>query len=284
MSLRELPEVRAFDRPAWMAFEAPEQTQENFDPGLVAAESDDDATIAIYGQIGVDPLSATDNTERRIGRALRSIGRKDVTVNVNSPGGNFFSGLAIYNLLRLHPAKVTVNVVGQASSAASIIAMAGDEVRMADGAFMLLHNGSGIIVGNKYDAGDAQEILGEIDAAMAEIYAGRTGDSIETAAGWMDRKRGQGTYFNAGRAIELGLADSRLDKMAVSALAEEPRPAPADRVLETALISGCGMSPTEAKTYLSNFKAGTRDAAGDVTRDADTVREAIEALRETLKS
>lgn len=284
MSLRELPEVRAFQRPSWLAFEAPEQNLEQFDPDMIVAEGDDDTVISIYGQIGVDPFSAIDNSERRISRALRAIGPKDITVNINTPGGNFFSGLAIYNLLRLHRAKVTINVVGQASSAGSVIAMAGDEILMADGAFMMVHNGSGVIVGNKYDVGDAGEILAEIDTAMAEIYAARAGVETETAAAWMDRGRGKGTFFNASRAIDLGLADGKLDQAAITACAGEPKQAPPERVLENALVAGCSMSPQAAKAYVSQFKAGTRDAPVDVTRDADTVREAIEALRKTITS
>jgi len=282
MSLLKLPEVQAFQRPSWLAFEAPEQSLDQFDPSMVAAEDDAESVISLYGQIGVDPFSSVDNSERRISRALRSIGPKDISVNINSPGGNFFSGLAIYNLLRMHPAKVTVNVIGMAGSAASVVAMAGDEILMADGAQMMLHNGSGVIVGNKFDAQEAAEILSEIDAGMAEIYAARSGVEVAEAAKWMDRGKGAGTFFNASRAIESGLATGTLDRSAVTACVEEPKPAPAERVLENALVAGCNMSPQDAKTYISNFKAGTRDAAADVTRDADTVREAIEALRKTL--
>lgn len=284
MSLRDLPEVRAFQRPSWLAFEAPEQSLEQFDAAMIAANDDDATVISLYGQIGVDPFSSVDNSERRISRALRAIGPKDITVNLNSPGGNFFSGLAIYNLFRMHPAKVTMNIVGMAGSAASVIAMAGDEILMADGAQLMVHNGSGVIVGNKFDTQEATEILSEIDAGMAEIYAARAGVEVEEAAKWMDRGKGAGTFFNAKRAIELGLATGKLDKAAVTACVEEPKAAPAERVLENALISGCNMSPKEAKAYVSNFKAGTRDAPVDVTRDADELCEAIEGLRKILKS
>lgn len=284
MSLLDLPDVRAFQRPTWLAFEAPQQSVEQFDPSMVAAESEDDTVIALYGQIGVDPFSSVDNSERRISRALRAIGKKDISVNINSPGGNFFSGLAIYNLLRMHPAKVTVNVIGMAGSAASVVAMAGDEILMADGAQIMVHNGSGVIVGNKFDTAEATEILTEIDAGMAEIYAARAGVEVSEAAKWMDRGKGSGTFFNVSRALETGLATGKMDRAAVVACAEEPKPAPAERVLENALITGCNMSPKEAKAYVSNFKAGTRDASADVTRDADTIREAIQALRETIAS
>ncbi|TKA83994.1 Clp protease ClpP, partial [Sulfitobacter sp. 15WGC] len=69
-------------------------------------------------------------TSKRIAGALRSIGERDVRVDINSPGGDFFEGVAIYNMLREHKAKVTVNVLGLAASAASVIAMAGDEIKV----------------------------------------------------------------------------------------------------------------------------------------------------------
>lgn len=105
MSLRNLPEVQAFQKPDWLNFEPPDQTVEAFDPDVIAAIEGEYAAISIYGQIGIDPLTAVDNSERRVAGALRSIGKRDVAVNINSPGGSFFAGLAIYNLLRAHPAK-----------------------------------------------------------------------------------------------------------------------------------------------------------------------------------
>ncbi len=284
MSLLELPDVRAFQRPDWMAFEAPAQTLDHYDAAVSATETDDDTVITIYGQIGVDPLSSADNSERRISRALRAIGLRDVTVNINSPGGNFFSGLAVYNLLRMHRAKVTVNVIGQASSAASVVAMAGDEILMADGATLMVHNASGVTIGNKFDTQDATDILTDIDSVMAEIYAARSGADPSTVSGWMDRGRGAGTCFSVKRALAAGLASGKLDQRFVTADADAPKPAPPARVLEAALIAQCNMSPKGAKAFVSQFKAETRDAPAAVTRDADTVREALTALRKTLTS
>lgn len=104
----------------------------------VRAKSDSDNVITIYDQIG-DGIFYEGVTAKRIAAALRSIGEKDVVVNINSPGGNYFEGVSIYNLLAQHKGKVTVQVVGLAASAASVIAMAGDEILMGDGAFMMIH-------------------------------------------------------------------------------------------------------------------------------------------------
>lgn len=283
MSLRKLPEVQAFQKPDWLNFEPPDLNVEAFDPAVVSAAADDANEISIYGQIGIDPFTAVDNSERRIAAALRSIGKKDVTVSINSPGGSFFSGLAIYNLLRAHPAKVTVNVIGMAGSAASVIAMAGDETLMADGSFIMVHNASGVVIGNKFDAKDAADLLAEIDDAMAQIYAARAGVDAKTAAAWMDRRRGDGTMFNASSAIEQGLADGKLQSSAIKVRADATRSVPRERVMENALISAANMSPQDAKAFIADLKSGTRDAPVNVTRDADDLKAAIEQLRSTLK-
>lgn len=284
MSLRKLPELQAFQKPDWLNFGPPDQNIEAFDPAIVSAAADDATEISIYGQIGIDPMTAVDNSERRIGAALRAIGKRDVTVSINSPGGSFFSGVAIYNLLRAHPAKVTVNVVGMAGSAASVIAMAGDETLMADGSFIMVHNASGVIIGNKFDAKDASELLAEVDDAMAQIYAARAGVEPKVAAAWMDRRRGGGTMFNASSAIENGLADRKLAPGAVKIKAEATKAVPRERVMENALVAAANMSPQDAKAFIADIKSGTRDAPVNVTRDADDLKAAIQQLIETIRN
>lgn len=284
MSLRKLPEVQAFKKPEWLNFEAPEDAVDAFDPNVISAVGDEDTEISIYGQIGLDPSTSVDNSERRVAAALRSIGKRDITVSINSPGGNFFSGLAIYNLLRAHPAKVTVKVIAMAGSAASVVAMAGDETLMADGAFIMVHNASGVVIGNKFDAKDAADLLAEVDDAMAQIYAAHAGVDAKVAAGWMDRRRGDGTMFSAASAIEAGLADGRLPASAIKVNAEITKAVPRERVVENALIAAANMSPQDAKALVAELKSGTRDAPVNVTRDADDLKAAIEQLRSTIRS
>jgi HK97 family phage portal protein len=91
------------------------------------------STITILEPIGVD-FFGNGVTAKRIAAALRAIGNQPVTVMINSPGGDFFEGLAIYNLLREHPKAVTVQVIGIAASAASVIAMAGDDIQIGKAA------------------------------------------------------------------------------------------------------------------------------------------------------
>ncbi len=282
MSLKNLPEIGAFTRTDILSFEPDPDAEEKFVPDVVAAQ-DDEASISIYGVIGRDFFSDVDNTERRIGAALRTIGKKDVTVSINSPGGNFFTGLAIYNLLRAHPAKVTINVISVAGSAASVIAMAGDEILMADGSFIMVHKAAALIDGNEYVAKDAAELLREVDDAMASVYAARANVDKTEALSWMDKGRGKGTWFGTTAAIKNGLADGVLPSNAVRVSADAAKDIPPERLAERALMAQ-GKSSSEAKALIATMKSGTRDAAASVTRDADELKAAIEQLRSTIKS
>lgn len=284
MSLRKLPEIKAFQHTDLLQFESPDEAEAEFNGEIRAARDDADNEISIYGMIGRDIFSDVDNSERRISAALRSIGPKDVTVNINSPGGNFLSGLAIYNLLRTHPAKVTVKVLAMAGSAASVIAMAGDDILMADGSFMMVHKASALISGNEYEARDAAELLSEVDGAMAEVYSARAGVEKSAAAAWMDKGRGKGSMFNADAAIARGLADGRVRASEIKVAASVAKELPPERVAERALMAAQGLSAADAKAVVAKLKSGTRDAAPTVTRDADDIRAAIEQLRSTIRS
>src|SRR5690554_286953 len=119
MSLRKLPEAATFQRPQNFQWDAPSDVLAKWAEHPLAAASDDPGTITIFDVIGEDMWSGGGFTAKRMAGALRAIGKKPVTVQVNSPGGDMFEGIAIYNLLRAHPEKVTIEVLGWAASAAS---------------------------------------------------------------------------------------------------------------------------------------------------------------------
>src|SRR5690606_36870947 len=103
---------------------------DRWDAGVRAAVEDQgDRTISVYDVIGYDWWTGEGVTAKRIAGALRSMGAGPVTVNINSPGGDLFEGLAIYNLLREHQVHITTKVVGLAASSPSVIAMAGDTIQ-----------------------------------------------------------------------------------------------------------------------------------------------------------
>ncbi|CAM3637541.1 head maturation protease, ClpP-related [Xenorhabdus thuongxuanensis] len=117
-----------------------------------------------------------------------------------------FEGIAIYNLLRNHSGKVTVNVLGLAASAASIIAMAGDEINMGRGAFLMIHNAWTCCCGNKNDLIAVAEALKPFDDSLVDIYSARTGINKDTIVNMMDGE----TFINHTDALTQGFADGLL--------------------------------------------------------------------------
>jgi len=233
-----------------------------YNPGLrAAADSEGDATISIYDVIGVDYWSGEGMTAKRIAAALRAIGERDVTVNLNSPGGDLFEGLAIYNLLREHPGKVTVKVLALAASAASIIAMAGDTIQISRAGFLMIHNTWVVAVGNKNDLRDFADQLEPFDASMADIYAARTGIDAKKVAKMMDAE----TWIGGQAAIDDGFADELLPSDQV-----ENKQARSDalavRKIEAALRQT--MPRSEAMRLISELKSGLSDSAGSGGREA----------------
>ncbi|MEX5875746.1 head maturation protease, ClpP-related [Providencia hangzhouensis] len=218
MKKSHLP-VALEDRPcASISYELKPKALDKWNSGIRAASSDN--TISVLDVIGED-YWGEGVTAKRISAALRAIGSNDVVVNINSPGGDMFEGLAIYNLLRAHSGKVTVNILGIAASAASIIAMAGDEIQMGRGAFLMIHNCWAVGIGNRHDFAKLANDLAPFDKSMADIYVARSGQSDETVSQMMDNE----TYIGSSDAIEKGFADSLLAVDAVDDGDESPQAA-----------------------------------------------------------
>lgn len=226
-----------------------------------AAEDETDRTISIYDVIGVDYWTGEGVTAKRIAAALRTLGKGDITVNVNSPGGDVFEGLAIYNLLREHKGEVTVKVLGLAASIASVIAMAGDTIQVARSSFLMIHDAWTIAVGNRHDMQAVADTLEPFDRAIADIYAARSGGDAKAIGKLMDAE----TWIGGSDAIEQGFADELLASDQVDR--DSKASAHAVRRIEAALRSS-GMPKSEAMRLISEFKAGARDAAGNGERDA----------------
>lgn len=128
---------------------------------------------------------------------------REITVRINSPGGNAYDGVAILNSLRAHKGKVTVIIDGIAASAASFIAMAGDEIVMNRNAEMMVHNGHGIVMGGAEDMRKMADRLESVNANIASIYAERAGGTDEEWRAIMAAE----TWYSADEAVEAGLAD-----------------------------------------------------------------------------
>jgi len=263
MSMKNLPAAPA-GRPcaAVSSYVAP-RALDRWEAGIRAATEDSaERTISVYDVIGYDWWTGEGVTAKRIASALRAMGAGPVTVNVNSPGGDMFEGLAIYNLLREHQGEVTVKVMGLAASAASIIAMAGDTVQIARAGFLMVHNCWVIAQGNRHDLREFADTMEPFDAAMADIYAARTGQDLAVVQRQMDGE----TWIGGSQAIEQGYADELLPSDQVGK-SDAKTSASAVRRIESALRAA-GLPSNEAKRLIHDFKSGLRDAAGGGGRDA----------------
>lgn len=261
---------------------------ERWDPGIRAADDKEaERTISMFDVIGQDFWTGEGVTAKRVASALRNMGAGPVTVNVNSPGGDMFEGLAIYNLLREHKGEVTVKVLGLAASAASVIAMAGDEVQIARAGFLMIHNAWVLAIGNRHDLREMADTLEPFDRAMADIYAARTGDDQKAMAKLMDSE----TWIGGSDAVDGGFADSLLPSDEIGK--GEGKKAATVRRIEAALRAS-GMPKSEAMKLISEFKSGQQaggvagdpdvSGEGDPTDPADgSAVQITSALRGTLK-
>lgn len=242
--------------------------------------SSDKSVIDIYDVIGEDWWDGSGFTEAKLAGILRDRGDGDVTVNINSPGGDAFAGIAIFNRLKAHNGKVTVNVVGMAASAASIIAMAGDVVNVGTGSIIMIHNAWGLTIGNRHDFAEAAIVFGQFDRSLASIYVERTGQTLDSIVAMMDGQS-DGTYLTADEAVELKFADSHADiDQQVTNKARIPEDVLAKRRVEAALAKD-GVSRKERGNYLNQL-AAPRDAAASVERDADDDAQLSMALSNAL--
>lgn len=127
-----------------------------------------------------------------------------INLRVNSPGGSVFAARAMEQALRAHKGKVIVHIDGLAASAATFIAMAGDEVVMAKGAMFMIHKAWTGMWGNAEDLRKEADLLDKIDGTLAETYADKTGKDIAAITEWMAAE----TWFTAQEAIDAGFATS----------------------------------------------------------------------------
>ncbi len=156
------------------------------------------ATIRLYDEVSWLGISAED-----FAADLATITAPTIEVQINSPGGNVFDGIAIYNALRAHPAHIITRVDGLAASIASVIAQAGDERIMMPAAQMMVHNAWTACVGNTKDMADMAKLLAQQDEVIVGIYADRSRKPHAHLRKLMDSE----TWFTAHQAVEEGLAD-----------------------------------------------------------------------------
>lgn len=163
-----------------------------------AAKDNSEAEISIYDAIGAWGVSA----QQFVGD-LKAIKASKINLRLNTPGGEVFDGTAIYNALREHPAQIIVHVDGVAASAGSFIAMSGDKVRMADNAYLMIHNARGGVMGEADDMRRYADVLEKINGNIAAMYIRKAGNTADHWRGLMDAE----TWFTADEAKQQGLVD-----------------------------------------------------------------------------
>jgi ATP-dependent Clp protease, protease subunit len=174
-------------------------------PGIRAAVHNSELTLEVYGDIGEsfwgDGVTAPQVSEQL--QAGKTTGVKSVKVRINSPGGDCFEGVTIYNLLRSCGLPVTTVVDGLAASAASIIAMAGDKIQMAKGTLMMIHPAACMAFGDATELRKTADVLEKVTGQVADIYSARTGQATDDVLAMMQAE----TWMTPEEAVKYGFAN-----------------------------------------------------------------------------
>jgi len=248
----------------------------------------DKAEIWIYEMIGQDFWTGDGVTAKTFQEDLSKIKASQIDLHINSPGGDVFDGNTIYNLLKQHPANVTTYIDGLAASIASVIALAGDQIYMAENALFMMHNPSGLVIGQASDMRKMADTLDKVRDSLSKVYSGKTGKDESEINALLEAE----TWLNADEAMELGLVDEISGKMDMAACAKfvpimakagfkkipetiNPKQGPSVKDAEKALRD-VGFSRKTSKTILAK-------GLPDDLRDADLEEDpepAVEPLRD----
>lgn len=187
----------------------------------VEAKTATTAEIVIYEQIGYS-FWEDGVTAKSFSEELKNLGPsiKQIDLRLNSPGGDVFDGITIYNRLKQHSANVTVHIDGLAASIASIIALAGDEIIMGEGALYMVHLPWTMAMGDRNDLDNTVQRLMDIEEQMLTIYAKRSGmDRVE-----IRKMLEEETWLDSDQTVEMGFADKKSeDVVAIAASAMDKR-------------------------------------------------------------
>ena len=254
---------KSLDKPDWYRIEAKDE--------------DDNAEIIIYDVVGWPYNDAFD-----LIRNLGTIKAKNISVRINSPGGDVFDGVAIFNALKEHPAHVTTKIEGLAASIASIIALAGDEVQAHKNAMYMVHDPWVLAAGNQYDLREIADILGKIGGNMLDIYYDKSNIGKRELKQMMKDE----TWFTAAEAKDRGLIDTILDTGAAKAKFDLSIYANVPDELEDSDREGATLSKQEIERALRDAGASrsfaksiaARGSNGNSQRDVGGVKADIDKI------
>lgn len=170
--------------------------------------------IWLYDQVGAGDFFSNGMSAKQFADELNKLGKIDLlNLRINSPGGSVFDGVAIYNILDRFPGRIEVDVDGVAASIASVIAMAGDEIRMASNALMMIHDPMGYTQGGAEDMRQTADLLDQIKGIIVDTYARRTKNEASVLGKMMTAE----TWMTAADALNLGFADSTTAEQKIAA-------------------------------------------------------------------
>ena len=261
---------KSLDKPDWYRIEAKD-------------DGDDTAEIIIYDVIGYPYNDAFD-----LVRALGNIKAKNITVRINSPGGDVFDGVAIFNALKDHEARVTTKIEGLAASMASIVALAGDEVQAHKNAMYMIHDPWVLAAGNQYDLREIADILQKIGVNMLDIYYDKSSIGKRELKAMMKEE----TWFTAAEAKDRGLIDTVLEAGAAKAKFDLSIFANVPDELEDADREGATLSKQEIERALRDAGASrsfaksiaARRSNGDSQRDVEGIQAEVQHIMNLMKS
>ncbi len=243
----------------------------------VRAADDDSETITIYEPIG-SSFYYDGFTSNKMASLLKAADGKDITVSINSPGGSFFEGTTIYNLLNEYEGKVTVKIPGMAASIAAVIAMAGDKIIISKVGFFMIHNVWALVMGNKAELRKTADDFDSFDGALADVFEARTGLDRSEIVDMLDND----TWLNGKEAVEKGFADKLMPAKTVDKGSKEKKTkAEARRTIEAAL-GKTGISRKERENILK-VAIGERDAIDGVAGDPNSLISKAKELLNVMK-
>lgn len=179
--------------------------------------ADKKGELYLYGEISDTSWFGDEVTPAQFQKDLGKLGDiESLDVYVNSPGGDVFAGITIYNVLKRHAARKTVHIDGLAASSASIVAMAGDKIIMPKAATLMIHNAWAIGMGNKARMRALADELERLDGQLAGIYADRTGKDPAVVAAWMESER----WMSGDEALADGFCDEVEENKQIAACAD----------------------------------------------------------------
>lgn len=256
---KHLFDIEALRRPMNRA-SAPPQDKSWY--AFRAEEDLDEAEILIYNEIGYWGITAGDFVSD-----LAKIKAKKLNVRINSPGGSVFDGLAIYDALARHSAKVCIHIDGWAASIASVIAMAGDEICIAETARLMIHKPWSFVMGDAIAMRSEADILDSLEDSITTTYEARTEIDRAQLTEWI----GAETWFTGQEAVDAGFCDTMIPakkkpakpaaRMDAGFFAAVFKRAPAD-FLDTVcpFVVGATASPFAPRAANINSKQGVREA------------------------